>query len=165
LVGHTATRGGSSARVMTRQLPARPATAADDTLVCPACRAPMSGAGPSWACAACGCAFPDDDGLPVLLPPGSSHIRDMQAHIHDDLSRLHNARKLPLYWQTGFRYVFNLSMAKHARMLARLGPGVGGHHLDVGCQDGMILSQVVRRWGVRGTGIDVSEDSLRLALS
>ena len=138
--------------------------APDETLACPACRTPLSGPGPAWSCSRCALAFPDDAGLPVLLPPGAAHIRDMQAHIHDDLSRLHNARKLPLYWQTGFRYVFNLLMAKHARMLARLHPRAGERHLDVGCQDGMILSQIVHRWGVRGTGVDVSEDSLRLAL-
>ena len=146
--------------------PAAPAREpSDPTLVCPSCRAPLPGGGPSWACGACGLDYPDDAGLPVLLPPGSSHIRDMQAHIHDDLSRLHNARKLPLYWTTGFRYVFNLSMAKHARMLARLDPRPGTRHLDVGCQDGMILSQMAARWDVTGTGVDVSEDSLRLALA
>jgi SAM-dependent methyltransferase len=145
-------------------------------LACPACRGalrapgetgPQGARGPggaSFECAGCGASFESRGGVPVLLPPGSSLLRDQQAHIHDDLSRLHNARKRPLYWSTPFHYAFNFLMVKHARMLARLRPRPGERHLDVGCQDGMILSQSIRKWGVRGTGVDVSEASLRLAV-
>jgi len=137
----------------------------DETLACPACRGPLVDAAGGYECDGCGLSYPAESGLPILLPPGSSPSRDAQARIHDGLSRAHNARKLSIYWETGFHYIFNLLMAKHARMLARLAPPRGGRHLDVGCQDGMILSQVVRRFGVRGTGVDVSEESLRLALA
>ncbi len=140
-------------------------TARDADLVCPACRRPLEGSGGEHRCPGCGAAYSTRAGVPILLAPGSALERGRQAGLHDELSRLHNARKRPIYWNGGFRYVFNFLIAKHARMLAALAPGAGERHLDVGCQDGMILTNLARRYGVRGTGVDVSEASLRLAVA
>jgi SAM-dependent methyltransferase len=61
------------------------------------------------------------------------------------------------------RFGTSLKAVRNAKELARLGLGPGQRVLDGGCGGGILINQLVARYGVQGAGVDLSPLALKRA--
>jgi 2-polyprenyl-3-methyl-5-hydroxy-6-metoxy-1,4-benzoquinol methylase len=58
-----------------------------------------------------------------------------------------------------------ITYREHQRMIERLKPASGQKVLDIGCSSGSMLNYLAARYGCKGTGMDISAESVQAAKS
>jgi len=145
--------------------------------VCPACRGPLESHGASVECQACGHGYPMlGGGIDFLGEIGNVHTQaqrsiyegDREAKIHLSYRdrEEYRCRLEGLFRHTAATGIpfDTLKDAMNGVMFERIGFERGMEILDIGAGSGHLLNLLGCRFGVRGTGVDISVLAMRRVL-
>jgi SAM-dependent methyltransferase len=93
------------------------------------------------------------DGRHDAYVPVYADAKFFQAYLGQQVERV----------RAGGRFGSSLKAVRNAKELARLGLRPGQRVLDCGCGGGILINQLVARFGVRGFGVDLSTLALKRA--